>query len=236
MRLRVCSYNIHGAVGRDRRHDVDRIADVLTEIAADVIALQEVASARGSDVLDRLAERTGLEPVAGATMLRPDGGSYGNALLVAGTVREVRRIDLSVPPHEPRGALDARIACRGASLRVVATHLGLFPYERRRQVRVLLGRIGSDQDRNASDEPLVLMGDVNEWLLWGRPLRWLHREFGAPRARATFPAHFPLLALDRLWVRPSSALHGLAVHQSPLARRASDHLPLVAEIDVANEA
>jgi endonuclease/exonuclease/phosphatase family metal-dependent hydrolase len=78
----------------------------------------------------------------------------------------------------------------------------------------------------------VLAGDLNEWFLWGRPLRWLHAHFEETPAPATFPARLPLLALDRVWTSPRSMLRRLAVHRSPLARRASDHLPLVADLEL----
>jgi endonuclease/exonuclease/phosphatase family metal-dependent hydrolase len=75
------------------------------------------------------------------------------------------------------------------------------------------------------------MGDLNEWFLWGRPLRWLHVQFRRTPAPATFPARLPVFALDRFWVRPRVLLDHLVVHSSPLARAASDHLPLVATLD-----
>jgi endonuclease/exonuclease/phosphatase family metal-dependent hydrolase len=77
------------------------------------------------------------------------------------------------------------------------------------------------------------MGDINEWFLWGRPLRWMHKHFEATPAPATFPSRLPLLALDRVWVKPRTLLRKLAVHSTPLARIASDHLPLTAELDLA---
>ena len=76
----------------------------------------------------------------------------------------------------------------------------------------------------------ILLGDINEWWLWGRPLRWLHRRFGASPARRTFPPRLPLLALDRVWVHPRSVLAEVAVVDTPAARRASDHLPVVATL------
>ena len=76
------------------------------------------------------------------------------------------------------------------------------------------------------------MGDVNEWFLWGRPLRKLHEYFDPTRAVATFPSRGPVLALDRLWTHPGSILRGLAAHSTPLSRVASDHLPLVASIEI----
>jgi endonuclease/exonuclease/phosphatase family metal-dependent hydrolase len=140
-------------------------------------------------------------------------------------VASVERIDRSVPRREPRGALDVQVDCGGARLRVLTTHLGLLPAERRRQVRRLLAAL-----ERAADLPTILMGDLNEWYLWGRPLRWLHVEFRRTPAPRTFPSRLPLFALDRLWVRPRALLQRLAVHASPLARVASDHLPLVATL------
>jgi endonuclease/exonuclease/phosphatase family metal-dependent hydrolase len=77
--------------------------------------------------------------------------------------------------------------------------------------------------------PAVVMGDLNEWYLWGRPLRWLHRRFAAMRTPPTFPARRPLLKLDRIWGHPATAIVRLAAHRSALTREASDHLPLVAD-------
>jgi len=73
-----------------------------------------------------------------------------------------------------------------------------------------------------------VMGDLNEWYLWGRPLRWLHAKFAVTRTPPTFPARRPMLKLDRIWAHPTSALQSLKAHRSALARVASDHLPLVA--------
>jgi len=225
-RLRLATYNIHGAIGGDRRFDPDRIAQVLNEIDADAVALQEVESGQDArDMLQHLAEATGQRAIAGPTMLKGKG-TYGNALLTRCAIADVQRVDLSVAGREPRGALDVRLECRGNELRVLATHLGLGPAERRDQIRTLLVRL-------REDDPIltVLLGDLNEWFLWGRPLRWLHRHFRPTPAVATFPSRRPLFALDRLWVKPRERLRHLYVHCSPLARRASDHLPLVAEIE-----
>jgi endonuclease/exonuclease/phosphatase family metal-dependent hydrolase len=80
---------------------------------------------------------------------------------------------------------------------------------------------------------MLLMGDLNEWYLWGRPLRWLHSHFREmPEAPRTFPARRPMFALDRIWVAPAGSLRRLVRHASPLARIASDHLPLTAEVVV----
>ena len=222
---KIATYNIHRAIGRDGVFAPARIGAVLEEVGAGVVALQEVHSGRtGSALLHELRDRLGAEAVSGMTMLRKDA-EYGNALLTRYPVRNVERLDLSVPPHEPRGALDVTLDVDGMPTRVVATHLGLWPYERRRQVRRLLAALTA-----GPDVPTLLLGDLNEWFLWGRPLRWLHVQLPRTPALPTFPAHRPFLALDRLWVRPRAILHRLAVHASPLARVASDHLPLVATL------
>ena len=110
-------------------------------------------------------------------------------------------------------------------LRVVVTHLGLRAGERRQQVERLLRAVGDD----AVDAPSC-SGDINEWWLWGRPLRWLHRRFGASPAPRTFPTRLPVLALDRVWVHPRKVLVSLTAVDTPAARRASDHLPVVATL------
>ncbi|MGH7184327.1 MAG: endonuclease/exonuclease/phosphatase family protein, partial [Nitrospiraceae bacterium] len=122
--------------------------------------------------------------------------------------------------NEPRGAIDVDVNCDGHVLQLIATHLGLGPAERRQQVqRVLKGFETKD---------CVLMGDMNEWLLWGRSLLWIQAMFGHAQHLSTFPARWPIFALDRIWVRPPHSVMQLTVHKSVLARQASDHLPLKA--------
>ncbi len=219
MRLRLATYNVHGCA------DLARTAAVLRALEADVIALQEL-NWNPSDalhVLDDLAARLGCTPLAGPTLLRPDG-HYGNALLTRLPVVRTRLEDLSFPGREPRGALAAELRVGASALTVIATHLGLAPRERRRQMQRLLALV------RASDKPVVLLGDLNEWFLWGRPLRWLRRHFGRTPAPATFPARWPLFALDRFWVEPARLLERIEVHDAAPAKEASDHLPLVATL------
>jgi len=230
-RCRVASYNIHQCVGGDGRRAPARVADVLREVAPDVVGLQEVDSRAGSDVagseqLDYLAGALGLHPIAGPTILRHDG-HYGNALLTRHPVIGVRHLDLTVYPREPRAAIDADLDIGGTPLRFVATHLGLLPGERRLQVRRLLEALAGTRDR-----PIVLCGDINEWFAVGRPLRWLEARLGRLPGLRTFPSFRPLFALDRIWIRPPALAQRLVVHDTPAARAASDHLPLVAELDL----
>lgn len=223
--LRLATYNIHGAVGPDGRRDVGRIAGVLEELDANVVALQEVDSRHGEfDLLDELAARTGLTPIAGPTLIH-HRGDYGNAILTREPILGVRLLDLSVEGREPRGAIDADLRLPGGPLRVLATHLGLHPAERRYQVQRLLAAL-KDAERPAT----VLMGDINEWFLWGQPSRWLHAYFEQTATPPSFPARFPLLALDRIWARPKHLLREVRAHRSRRARTASDHLPVTARL------
>ncbi|MES2562409.1 MAG: endonuclease/exonuclease/phosphatase family protein [Pseudomonadota bacterium] len=225
--VRVASYNTHGGVGRDGHFVPKRIAAVLKEIDADIIALQEVESRRtGFDMLGYLQQETGFTAIAGPTLLR-NGADYGNGLLTRFSVLSVKRIDLCVARCEPRGALDVELDCGGTSMRVLATHLGLRPAERREQIQRLLRVLESDRPL-----PTMLMGDINEWFLWGRPLRWMHKHFQHTPSPATFPSGYPVFALDRVWVKPRSLLRAIGVHRTPLASIASDHLPLTAELDL----
>ena len=230
--LRIATWNIHDARGADGRRDLPRVARVIAHLDAALVGLQEVSCgpSEACDVAE-LASSNGYRWHAIPTVQSRDAELVrGNALLTTLPVDEVRIHDLSVAGREPRGALEARVRWRSLRLRVVVTHLGLRAGERRHQVERLLGII-SDEDVAAT----ILLGDINEWLLWGRPLRWLHRRFGNSPALRTFPARAPLFALDRIWVHPPLALAGVERVSSGGARLASDHLPLVATLRVPEE-
>jgi phospholipase D1/2 len=223
--LRIATWNIHDTRGADGRRDVARVAGVIGQLDATLVGLQEVECGSGdtSDVA-RLATSNGYQWRAIPTRGHGDV-QHGNALLSLLPVQDVRIHDLSMPGREPRGALEAKVLWGPHRLRVVVTHLGLRAGERRRQVERLLSLI-SDDDVAAT----ILLGDINEWWLWGRPLRWLHRRFGVSAALRTFPSRVPLLALDRIWVHPQRALVTVARVATAGARGASDHLPLVATL------
>lgn len=222
----IATYNIHRAVGTDGRFAPDRIVGVLNEIQADIVALQEVplGGSHFPNVLKLLQEATGYFAAEGFTF-SVSGRRYGNAVLSRYPIVSTRSIDISFGSHEPRGALDADINCHGHPLRVIATHLGLRIAERREQVRKLLQVFDTDQ------MPVIMLGDLNEWFIWGQSLKWLESHFEAVPAPATFPSRWPLLALDRIWIRPRHRLVHVNVHSTRLSRVASDHLPLIAHID-----
>jgi endonuclease/exonuclease/phosphatase family metal-dependent hydrolase len=226
--LRVATYNLHAGIGADRRFRPQRLARVLAEIDADIVALQEVASPeRGFDLGAFLARQGGYAHLAGVTFHRPHG-PFGNALLTRLPLHAQGVFDLSLPGREPRSAIDATLQHGPQRLRVLATHLGLGPGERAMQARRLLHALEA-----ATEDALLVLGDLNEWLPRAASLRCLAERFALPRALPSFPAPFPSLALDRILAHPAAALRRLWTHRSRAARWASDHLPLVAEIDMA---
>jgi endonuclease/exonuclease/phosphatase family metal-dependent hydrolase len=230
--LHVASYNVHSWVGRDGRRDAQRAADVIRELGAHVVALQEVhlLEARRAWPLLELCEEQRYELVEGITLHYRDA-PYGNALLTRLPVRSTSQIDLSVRRLEPRGALAVDVAHAGRIARIVATHLGLWGWERRRQVRRLLHWIESI----GGERPAVtaLMGDFNEWLPRAASLRFLAARFGAVPAPRTFPAFLPLVRLDRIWATPRSVVRRVTAHDSRGSRTASDHLPVTAVLDLS---
>jgi len=227
--VRIATYNIHRAIGNDGVEDPTRIAAVLRELNADIVALQEVGYASGSpgNVLEYLGEAIQARVIEGIT-LQDERGHYGNAMLSRLPIAASELHDISVAGREPRGAIELSLQVGSFQVQIIATHLGLRPGERRHQVEQLTRLLAaSTADIN------VLLGDLNEWFLWGRPLRRLRRVFGRTPAPATFPAVWPWLALDRLWVQPLSLIGSLRVHRSAAAERASDHLPLIAELRIS---
>ena len=227
------SYNVHQCVGLDGRRDVARVARVLSHLDAHLIGLQEVGTdftgGRKSGQMEQLAKATGLQAIAGHT-IELQTGPYGNVLLTSWRVLNSRLLDLSLRGREPRGAIDAELAIGGETVRVVVTHLGLHAAERRYQVRRLLEALSQKPSRF-----IIVLGDINEWILRSRPLRWLYGRFGKPPAPRTFPSWFPVFALDRIWVMPRAALVDVRAHATPLTRIASDHLPLKAVIAINSQ-
>ena len=231
--IRVATYNVHrwtGLNGRSRP-DPARAGYVISELDADLISLQEVLRPdRGDDPLEALAEALGLHVIFAATRVHKRG-EIGNAILSRWPIASVTMLDLSYNTIEKRVAIAAQIQSDGAELDVVATHLALADRTRHRQVRSLL-----DHPR-LSQTPTLLMGDMNAWRQCQatRELDQALHEHHNHEWPATFPAASPVLALDRIYAR---GLHMIAIeaHDSRAARRASDHLPVVARVKLAGRA
>jgi endonuclease/exonuclease/phosphatase family metal-dependent hydrolase len=227
--VQFATYNIHRAVGSDRRRDPARVGQVIATLDADVVGLQEVdwfhdaPSARSP--FEVLHDLPGYTAIAGRN-LRDHRGNYGNLLLTRFTVLEVRRFDITHLHYEPRGVIDVDLDTPAGRLRVLVTHLGLLKRERRKQV----ARIAKEID---PDRPTVMLGDFNEWRQTAPSLRPLvARPEPSP---SSFPAWFPMLPLDRILpLSPDVTVTGLRAHRSPLSRLASDHLPVTGEITYTN--
>jgi endonuclease/exonuclease/phosphatase family metal-dependent hydrolase len=228
--FRVATYNVHKCVGLDRRRDPSRVASVILELNADLIGLQEVDNRSDGDSesaqMEFLARKTGYQAVPGPTIKRSNG-HYGNVLLTRWPVIAKQEIDLCFSCREPRGAIDALLSVRGERVEVMVTHLGLSFSERWFQIARLVDAI-----KEKTSPLFILLGDINEWFPTGRGLKLLHGLLGRPPVTRSYPSWRPFLALDRIWVKPNEALKRVWVHKTRLSRVASDHLPVVAEIDI----
>lgn len=227
--IKVASYNMRKAIGTDRRRMPERTLEVLREIDADIIALQECDR--------RLGERAGVisahlldehSPwVAVPLAIRAKSmGWHGNALLVRkeASVSGQRRIE--IPALESRGAVRADVTTNGLALRVVGMHLDLSGLWRRKQAHAIL----SEVDGCSPKLPSVLMGDLNEWT----PRSGCLRDFGRTHCFAetgpSFHARHPVGRLDRIMVSSELKIVDAGVHHSAAARKASDHLPIWATL------
>lgn len=225
-RLRALTWNIHACVGADGRHDVARVGAAVSALAPDIAAFQEVDSRRGAPgagrVYDTLRAQVGAHGHDAWSISGRDG-HYGQILASRFPLEERAVHDISVTGLEPRKVMTAYARLPGCRLRIVATHLGLRRHERRRQVVALRRIVAADPA-----EPLLLLGDFNEWFLPHHCQREVFALVDAWTRHASFPARLPLFALDRICCRPARLLAcSRAVHE---ARGASDHLPVLAEL------
>lgn len=228
----IASYNVHKCVGVDRRFDPERTASVIAEIDADIIAIQEADKRFGerSGLLDLvvLERDCGLVPVPITSLSSTGHGWHGNMIMMRkGAVGAVRQLKL--PGVEPRGALVVTLDLPVGKLRLVAAHFGLLKRSREQQALAILASVAEEEQM-----PTLLVGDLNEWRVGRRSsLSRLQPTFDpASGAVPSFPSRFPVLALDRALGHPHDLVTSVEVHDSPLARVASDHLPIKAHIDL----
>lgn len=230
MKLKVATYNIRKAIGLDQRRDPGRILEVLREIDADVIALQEVDRRFGARAtalpLDQIERDTPWMPVP--LHFRPKAiGWHGNALLVRRGI-DVRCADpLPMPMLEPRGAVMAELSVDGQPLRVIGLHLDLSGLWRRRQIKALLAHV--DSGRNM---PTILMGDFNQWSDSGALSEFAFHHHRIVQTPKSFHTARPLARLDRIIVSHDIRVEEAGCHQSDLSRQASDHLPIWAKLQI----
>jgi endonuclease/exonuclease/phosphatase family metal-dependent hydrolase len=234
-RFRIATYNIHKCKGLDLRVKPRRIVDVLRQIDADIVALQEVVSIEGAsaekDQSRFIADTLGYELTTGENR-RHRGGSYGNVLLSRLPIVESRNLDITVKGREPRGCLHVHLDLGGGRrVDIYNLHLGTAFFERRRQVKRLLDTEILNRRHTA---PRIMLGDFNEWT-HGLTSRLLKHHFQSPdirhqlERRHTYPGFLPFLHLDHIYYDHHLKLESASVHRSRKALVASDHLPLVAD-------
>ena len=246
MRLRVLSYNIHRAIGVDRRFRPERIASIIEYYNPDVAMLQEVDDgaprSREMDLGRELARALGFEHWAIGHNVKLRKGRYGNATLSRWPIQRERNIDLTIGPLKRRGCQHTRIAVRAGGrtrrLEVFNLHLGLSARERERQMGLLVR--SREFAALAFDVPCLIGGDYNDWRSLLRPLFVDLLGFRSAtggnadgeRPTSTFPSFFPQGALDRIYYRGPLRLAGARRCRLALSRIASDHLPVIADFDL----
>jgi len=240
MRFSVVTWNIHKGIGGvDRRYRIDRVVAVLATLGADVLLLQEVTDglprARFHDQAELLAEALDLHHVAFGPQHRFAIGGYGNAILSRFPLHDVHHLDLTIGNRKRRGAVSAharvRIGNHTRSIAFFNMHLGLAGSERGLQLERFLG--SEVLTRLHRSTPVVLGGDLND--LWGS----LGPRFLAPagfvragKTVSTFPAALPVRPLDGIFVRGALRNEHCERPSDALTRAASDHLPLVARLEL----
>ena len=240
-KLRVATYNVHGCVGMDRRRSEARIAEVIAQLSVDIVGLQELDLSRprsaGVDQTGMIAEQLGWHSHFHPAMRRGDE-CYGLAILSRYplTFRRAAELPGTAPffCRENRAAIEVDVETNLGPVHIINTHLGLGWRE-----RLLQAQLFSSAEWHAAiagDAPLILLGDFNS-LPGSRPYRALTRHLRdvrelvrATRPIRTFPTWFPVLAVDHIFVNPALQPLSLTVHRSTVARVASDHFPLVAEL------
>lgn len=244
---KILTYNVHRCVGVDRHLDVDRIAAVIAEYEPDIVCLQELDVGRartgGFDQAHEIARRLEMsfhfhpamkveEELYGEAILTP----WPERLVHAGALPSVR----GVPGLEPRGALWVEVELAGVKLNIINTHLGLIPKEQRLQAAALTGPAWLGNP--ACKDPVLLVGDFNATSI-SRPYRRIakrlkdaQRVAGLDRTLPTFPSSFPVLRIDHVFVSEGVSVTGVRAPAFPLAKMASDHLPLIVEFELAAQA
>lgn len=238
-RLRIVTWNIHKGIGTDRKYQLERILAVLRDLDADVVCLQEVD--RGvprsgfEDQAERLSDELGYPHASLGLNVRVKGGAYGNLTLSKHPLSDIHNVDLTVPPKKRRSALVTRVEVGPTTGWMLANvHLGLMHMERKIQVRRLLEHLFEGAEPG---QPLVIAGDWNEWTK--RLVRSVMNEHGfhvartdaRPKGERTWPSRMPLVRLDKILYRDPVRCHHVACVLDETTRVASDHLPLIVELE-----
>jgi endonuclease/exonuclease/phosphatase family metal-dependent hydrolase len=230
--IKVASYNIHKGIGLDRRRDPMRILEVLREIDADVVALQEADRRFGAKAcvipVHTLEEHSPWKAIpfgvnAGSM------GWHGNVLLVRKDAVVMDSEAIHLPALEPRGAVMADVRANGVPIRIVGMHLDLSGLWRRRQAHAITTHV----DACAMRHPTVMMGDLNEWSAGSGCLRDFGKDYDFATTGPSFHVRRPVARLDRIMVSRDFKVLDAGAHQSAASRKASDHLPIWAVLEAA---
>lgn len=231
-RLKLATWNIHSGIGGDRHFDMGRIVEVLAEVDADVVGLQEVGWHRRThhrvDQFAYLREHTGYTVIEGLVR-DPLRAQFGNALLTRLPIHKTRWVDLKVRGHVPRAALVAELEAGAMPLQVAVLHLGLTVWERERQTKRLMAAMRQQEETAERLPPAVLLGDFNMLRRRTRASEILSGRFPTCVRLPTYPARAPRLSLDRIYLSGEWEVKAAEVFDGAEALHASDHLPLVAE-------
>jgi endonuclease/exonuclease/phosphatase family metal-dependent hydrolase len=238
-RFRIATYNVHKCVGIDRRFSPERIVEVLREVDADIIALQEVhcrgRSSRREDQAEFIADELRVEYRLGPNR-QLNGGSYGNATLSRLPISMAENYDISVHKYEPRGCLRTEIMIGNEKpVHFFNVHMGTSFFERRKQVHKLLAEHVLENPHHRGER--LIAGDFNEWTS-GLTTRLFKANFNSLDARLhlgknrTYPGLMPVVHLDHVYFDERIRLVNAYIHRSKTSLIASDHLPIVADFEI----
>ncbi len=247
LHLKVLSYNIHRAIGVDRRFRPDRVAEILGHHDADIVLLQEVDEgaprSREMDLAREFAEYLDYAHYAVGHNVTLRRGRYGNATLSRYPIVRERNIDLTIGARKRRGCQHTsirvqKVAGHPHDLEVFNLHLGLSARERAKQI----GRLVHSGEYTGLDEhrPCLVGGDFNDWRSLLHPIFTEILDFRCATQRRsgyngcirTYPSFSPTSSLDRLYFRgPLRLLHARSCRLGA-SKVASDHLPVVVEFEL----
>ena len=230
---RIVTYNIHSGIGRDKKHDYKRIGQFLASSGADVVLLQEMDTRpperdTAQDVRDICAENT--FKLIPSPAIREADGWYGNAILTRYDVLSNDRVDVSQSGRQPRNVQIVELKTEKTPLTVVNTHKGLKKLERRSQFSLLHEHLS--QRLKEKQTPLVLAGYFNEWQFFSKAFKGLNSLLFQQKVGATFPSHFPVFSLDRVWVTDDIKVKACRKLKNAKTRVYSDHLPVLIDIEL----
>ncbi len=237
VKLTVITYNVHSCRGRDGRVNPMRIARIIERYDADVVALQELDSGlvRTGNVeqarllADMLEMNHHFYP-----SIHIEAGQYGNAVLSSRPLRLFRAGELPTLPKreikERRGAIWLKLDVDGGEINVFNTHLGLNRHERLAQATALTGPewLGHPECKG----PVIFCGDLNA-TRWSGVFRIFRDALIDVRSGGTWPSRYPFMRLDYIFISPDINVINITVLKDELTRKASDHLPVIATLDVS---